>query len=216
MKQRIKRIIYSIPLFGDAVKAWSAKRFQRSQIREWEAQGRPPPPPHGVKQRILRGYAKKYGLRVLVETGTYMGDMIEALKREFDEVYSIELSRELHENAKRRFEGDRHVTLLCGDSAIELEKLVKRIDRPALFWLDGHYSSGVTAKADKETPIMEELNHLLAAPDLGHVILIDDARSFGSFKDYPTIEEVRTLVMSKRDNVDFAVETDIIRIVPKA
>ena len=61
------------------------------QIAKWEREGRQIPPPHIVKQRVLREYAKKYGLRILVETGTSTGDMVEAMKTDFDRIYSIEL-----------------------------------------------------------------------------------------------------------------------------
>jgi hypothetical protein len=183
---------------------------------EWERLGRPVPPPHPIKQEVLRDYGRRHHLSILVETGTYVWDMVEALKGNFERIYTIELSDELHGNAKRRFSGERNVTLIRGDSGIELGKLMGKIDRPALFWLDGHYSSGVTARAEKETPIFEELRHLLEAPDLGHVIVIDDARCFGSFPDYPTIDEVKDFVRSKRKDTDIVVQDDIIRITPRA
>ena len=50
----------------------------------------PVPPPHVVKQRVLREYAERYELKVFVETGTYRGDMVQAMKPLFDKIYSIE------------------------------------------------------------------------------------------------------------------------------
>ena len=54
--------------------------------------------------------------------------------------------------------------MIQGDSGIELMNLAARIDQPSLFWLDGHYSAEETAKGDKETPVIEELQHILDGP----------------------------------------------------
>ena len=216
MKEFVKQLIKHTPLYPSLynlrVRQVKRKR-EREQLAEWERQGRPAPPPHPVKQRNLRRYAREYGLRVLVETGTYLGDMVEAMKRDFDEIYSVELGQELYEQAKLRFASEPHVKLLQGDSGVVLKQIVDGLDRPALFWLDGHYSAGITAQGEKDTPIYEELAHILNAPDLGHVILVDDARNFGSDPAYPTLEELKEFVNSKRPS-RITVEDDSIRIVP--
>src|SRR6266536_4483435 len=159
---------------------WLRARKRQRALEEWERQGRPVPPPHVVKQRVLRTYAERYHLKVFVETGTYRGDMVAAMKPLFEKIYSIELSEALFDEARRRFKSDPHIELIHGDSGRELGRVVQRIAQPALFWLDGHYSAGDTARGPKDTPVYEELEHILRAPDLGHVIVIDDARVFGS------------------------------------
>jgi hypothetical protein len=45
-------------------------------------QGKPVPPPHFVKQSVVRKYAKKFRIEVLVETGTYHGAMVEAMRKQ--------------------------------------------------------------------------------------------------------------------------------------
>ncbi len=190
-----------------------AKRHAR-KLEEWTRNGKPAPPPHIVKQRTLRSHAENFGLTILVETGTYFGDMVEAMKDDFGQIYSIELSKELYEKAKKRFRGVATVELIHGDSGTELGNLIGRIDKPALFWLDGHYSAGVTARGDQDTPIYEELTHIFDAPDKGHVIIIDDARCFGVDPAYPSIEELSNFIKSKRENVDISIEDDSIRITP--
>jgi hypothetical protein len=168
-----------------------------------------------VKERVLLDYARTYGLKVFVETGTYYGDMVAAMKPFFDEIYSIELSSELFAISQRRFRADRHVHLVHGDSATEVEHVVKRIDRSALFWLDGHFSAGVTAKGSKDTPVFEELAHIFAAGHLPHVVVIDDARCFGTNPEYPTLEELLEFVRTRRPDADITVESDCVRIAPK-
>jgi len=213
MKQPLKEAIKKTPLYIP-LRNWAEMRRQKRELIAWDRNGRPVPPPHIVKQRTLRSFANRYGLTILVETGTYYGDMIEAMKGDFDQIYSIELSKELYEKAKRRFKGEGTVELIHGDSGTELGKLIDRIDRPALFWLDGHYSAGVTARGDKDTPIYGELTHIFRARAKGHVIIIDDARCFGADPAYPSIEELTDFIKSKRSNVSITIEHDSIRITP--
>lgn len=55
---------------------------------------------------------------------------------------------------------------------------------------------------------------VLAHPVRGHVILIDDARLFGT-PGYPTLEAVRGEVERQRPDLDWSVELDVIRLVPR-
>ena len=214
MKQLFIRILKNTSLYYPLYN-WKAKREQVKELIEWERKGRPVPPPHIVKQRTLQVYSTRFGLKILIETGTYCGDMIEAMKDSFDRLYSIELSKELYEKTKERFEGVKHIELIHGDSGLELRNVIKKINQPALFWLDGHYSAGDTAHGDKETPIYEEMSHILNASDRGDVIIIDDARCFGADPSYPSIGELSDFIRSKRTNIDIVVQDDSIRITPK-
>ena len=213
VKSELRQVIKKTPLYYP-LRNWVVRRKQTADLAEWEGKGKPIPPPHMAKQRMLREYGKRYGLRVLVETGTYFGDMIEAMKSDFDRIYSVELSRDLHEKAITRFQGINNIELIHGDSSIELERIMAKINQPALFWLDGHYSAGVTARGAKDTPIYEELRHILNASERGHVIIVDDARCFGTDPAYPSIEELSELI-KKRSNLDIRVQDDSIRITPK-
>lgn len=191
------------------------KKKDIKELERWIKTGKQNPPPHIIKQKNLLDYATKYNLKFFVETGTFNGDMIEAMKDHFDELYSIELCQPLFEKAEKRFKFQKNITLIQGDSGKKLKSIMKRIDRPALFWLDGHYSGGETALAEKETPIFEELICILESKDHQHVIVIDDARLFGTDLSYPTINELNTLVNSRRDNLEITVEYDSIKIAPK-
>ena len=51
----------------------------------WKLRGQPVRSPHLLKQRTVREYAEKYRLRTMVETGTYYGEMVAAMKNRFDE-----------------------------------------------------------------------------------------------------------------------------------
>ena len=53
------------------------------------AQVSPSVPSHLLKQRTVRDYAQRYGLRVLIETGTYYGEMVAAMKKPLCEIHSV-------------------------------------------------------------------------------------------------------------------------------
>jgi len=212
--KRIKDVLDRIPICK-SIRTWAKSHRIKRKFQQWERDGKPLPPPHYVKQCAIKKYADEYGLKVLVETGTYYGDMVEAMLTNFERIYSIELSNELYENAKKKFKNEGRVKLIHGDSGTELGNLVDDLDQPTLFWLDGHYSAGVTAKGEEISPVIEELKHIYNAEDKGHVILIDDAREFGVARDYPSVEELSEFIQSKKCDVSLAVEDDIIRVTPK-
>jgi hypothetical protein len=180
-------------------------------IREWQRLGCPLPPPPEVKHATIREYGKMFRLDVLVETGTYFGDTIAATKRQFSDIYSIELSPELHKRAKERFAGDSRVHLLLGNSGDILKEILPELNRTPLFWLDAHYSGGTTARGAVDTPIVQELDAIFAlCPD--SVVLIDDARLFDGSNSYPKLAQLRKHIAEKAPNWVIEVKHDIIRL----
>jgi len=184
-------------------------------LRRWERTGRSSPPPHCVKQRILAAHATAFEVGMLVETGTYLGDMAYAMRRIFRQIITIELSIPLYERAKRRFRKSPNIALYQGDSADMLSRILANISEPCLFWLDAHYSAGMTVKGETETPVVRELKAILQHRIENHVILIDDARCFGGTRDYPTVEEIGAEIAQSRPGYDFYVLHDVIRAHPK-
>jgi hypothetical protein len=170
--------------------------------------------PHVVKRRIILDHARQYGLRRFVETGTYAGDMLAMMSRHFDELHSVELSTELHERARLRFASQPQIRLHQGDSGQVVRRVLEQLDGPALFWLDAHWSGGMTARGTDDSPIVPELRHILADPR-PHVILVDDARYFTGAGGYPTMDGLRELVHGIRPEYEVVVELDIIRITPR-
>jgi hypothetical protein len=186
---------------------------QHREIASWKEAGRPVPPPPTVKQRVVAAYGEHFELATLVETGTYLGQMVEAQRNRFARVWSIELDKALARVARERFADSKNVTILQGDSSEHLRDVLAASNDRCLFWLDAHYSAGITARGDTDTPIRRELELILATPS-EHVILIDDARCFGAndFPDYPTVDEIRSIVAKHRDGWAVTVQDDIIRI----
>jgi len=170
------------------------------------------PPPDSYKRNLVRQCAHRFSLRILIETGTYFGEMVDAVRNEFDCIASIELDDVLYERAAGRFAKWGHIRIYHGDSASVLPEILKSVSQPCLFWLDSHYCGGVTAKGSKVTPVVEELGTILAHPIEAHVILVDDARCFRGVGDWPTLEALRNLVITARAGWVFEVRHDIIRI----
>lgn len=190
--------------------------YQRVEGVLWRARGRRGPVPHSVKEARLREAGRRLRLRVLVETGTYLGDMVWALRRDFDEIHSIELDPALHERARARFRGLPNVHLHQGDSGVELGRVVAGLRVPALFWLDGHYSGGVTARGDSDTPVLAELAHVYGGGTLPHAVLIDDAELFGQSPDYPSPAALEARLEQLRPGLRLSVADGIIAVLPGA
>jgi hypothetical protein len=189
------------------------KSKAKKQFSNWQKNGCPAPSPHIVKQMTISEYQQKYQYTTLVETGTYLGDMVEAQKKRFKKIISIELGVDLFERAKKRFRKDENIQIVQGDSGTVLPQILSDINEPAIFWLDGHYSAGITAKGDKDCPIFEELDAIFHSKKLSHILLIDDARCFLGNGDYPTIEKLTEYIKGKNENYDVEVKHDIIRCV---
>jgi hypothetical protein len=185
------------------------------RIARWRKAGKPVPPPHAVKQQIVSGYASTFGAGAFIETGTYLGDMVFAVRDRFREISSIELDADLWRRARQRFRAYPHIQIWQGDSSELLPKILSGVSGNCLFWLDGHYSSGITAKGALETAVVKEVTTILGERIKSHIILIDDARCFDGTHDYPTLQGLREQVARIRPDYAFSVSNDVIRIHPQ-
>jgi hypothetical protein len=212
----MKKILYNLATLVSQDLVWDYERWKFykrliPKFRTWQKNGYPVPPPHLVKQLAISEYCRQSKVTTLIETGTFLGYMMEAQKDNFQKLISIELDEKLYQRAKRRFAKYPQIEILKGDSGKLMPEVVARLKEPALFWLDGHYSAEFTAKGDLETPIIQELESIFKSP-IDHVILIDDARDFKGENDYPTLESLKKYVLGKKPNYNFSVKDDIIRI----
>jgi hypothetical protein len=188
------------------------KEFKDSKIiKKWKRAGCPIPTPHLVKQLAIKKYKHIYEYKILVETGTFRGDMVYAQRKNFEHIYSIELSEKLWADAVTRFQKFNNISIMQGDSGNVLKEIINTLNQPAIFWLDGHYSAGETAKGEKECPIFEELDCIFLNNKFNHVLLIDDARCFNGEGDYPTIEDLTAYIKSKNNKYQLEVKDDILR-----
>jgi hypothetical protein len=164
--------------------------------------------PHLVKQRTLREYARRYSLRVMVETGTNLGQMIAAMLPLMDHIYSIEMDDWSYQRALRKFGGNPRVHMVHGESGRTMPLVLRDLCQPCLFWLDAH-------NFDKETPIREELKAIIEHGVHGDVILVDDSKWFDGRNQYPTMEWMREFVRRHLPGYGLQDAMHIIRIAPQ-
>ena len=86
------------------------------EIRRWVKKGRSKSPPQPFRHKIIKLYAKRFSINIFIETGTYLGRTVEAVKNKFKEIYSIELNKGLYLKAKQKFIKYKHINIIIGDS----------------------------------------------------------------------------------------------------
>lgn len=207
----IASLLKRIPLY-DALKRARQEGEASRVIKNWEAQGRPGRPPQPFKVETIMHYARLFGTKTFVETGTFHGYTTYRLKDLFTKLYTIELDQYLHAKAKRAFARFPQVQPLQGDSGEVISRVLAELNEPALFWLDAHYSAGETARGSLDTPIVEEMRRILGHRVKDHVILIDDRREFNGTNDYPKLEDFREFILKDGTYSCFSDRHDIIRI----
>ena len=177
----------------------------------WKLRGQPPRPPHLVKQRLIKQYAREYGLGVLVETGTYYGEMIDAAKTNFKEIFSIEFDPKLAAAARKRFAGLPHVHVLEGSSEQLVPEVLRQLTQPALFWLDAGYCAWNGNFADSSR-LLNEIRAILSHTIKAHVILIDDVVPFSGIDGTPDVRELSGYITQQFAERSISVDTGILVI----
>ena len=168
-------------------------------------------PPHFIKFRIIKEYKNRLNLNIIIETGTYLGDTIDKGKHCFKEIYSIELNDYLFNKARTKYSRFDNIHIIKGDSVKALPEIVAKLSKAALFWLDAHYSGGITGGNVELSPIVKEVECILKQHEHGHVLLIDDANMFIGEKGYPNIEFLKELIHKYRPGWLIYTKNNIIR-----
>jgi hypothetical protein len=176
----------------------------------WILRGRPSRSPHLLKQKVVREYGEKFGLKTLVETGTYYGEMVAAMRNRFDRIYSIEYVPALAQRASRKFASNEHIRIFCGDSRVVMPEILALLNGSALFWLDAGYYGWVGIRTNEQR-LSAELEMILSHP-YPHVILLDDARGLTGKDGIPSVADVKAYVESQFPQRSVEVKYDIMRI----
>jgi hypothetical protein len=190
----------------------SAKLFIQSF--RWRKSGLSFPLPGLIKRAMLLQEVVDFGANTFVETGTHVGDTLWFLRNKLTKLYSIEVHPPLFELSKARFKNDSKVELLLGDSGDLLPKVCKQLQGRVVFWLDGHYSGDGTGRGDGDSPILKELAAIVESCKVPWLVLIDDARLFGTDPAYPSVPQMRRYFVDSQVDVELSVAMDVIRIAP--
>ena len=180
-------------------------------IKKWGKRNFLEHSPQLIKEFVF----EKYGVvnAPWIETGTFLGKTTNFLRERYPHVHSIEPEIKLYNAALKRFHG-KNVTLYNDVSENVLPKLLKNLLGDVNFWLDGHYSEGITFKGEKDCPVEDELNIIEANLNNFNkiTILIDDVRCFlptnSEYPDYPSIDYL--VDWARRLNMSWRIEHDII------
>ena len=175
----------------------------------------------GIPAEITVELARLCGATTFVETGTHRGKTTKWAAEHFTSVHTIERAESLYDQYSDELSQIEGVTPHLGDSRTLLPRIMEQVgDQPALLWLDGHWSGGVTAGEGDECPLPDELACLAERPD--DLILIDDARFFlcappqpHQPSQWPTISEVVFALPEGGKRHFVQIVDDVIFAVPK-
>jgi hypothetical protein len=129
-----------------------------------------------VDAEFARRLRDELDLTRAVETGTYRGLTARVLASVFHEVITIELDERLAGDAALKLRDVEAIRVLQGGSG-QLLRDVRDPEKPTLYFLDAHWSAGMTAGRADPCPLLAEL----AAISGGHAddcVIVDDARLF--------------------------------------
>jgi hypothetical protein len=62
----------------------------RYDITVWKFRGKPVPAPPAVKQHLVDEISRSFPVTTFIETGTYLGEMVFAMRGCFERIVSIE------------------------------------------------------------------------------------------------------------------------------
>jgi hypothetical protein len=172
----------------------------------------------GIPIEDAKYLQRKMGLNVAVESGTYLGETAKSLSEIFEQVYTIENSDQMFVQAKKNIAGIGNISLLKGDTRDHLPEILMSEDN-ILFWLDAHWSGGVTYGEQDECPLRDELVTIFQSEKVC-AILIDDARLFiapppspHNERSWPSVADISAAIPSDWDVIIYK---DVIYITPKS
>lgn len=131
------------------------------------------------------------GKKYFVETGTFTGQSLNLISGLFEHLYTAEASPELFRASQALFEGLNRTNIsgeLC-DSRVLLQKITPDVANESVFFLDAHYSQGLTSDEYGSCPVIDEIRIILdKSPNA--LIVVDDIRTMSGKGGYPTLVQI--------------------------
>ena len=121
-------------------------------------------------------------IKNFIETGTYKGDTCIEMSKYFENVYTMEILKNLVDESTNRAKeaGIKNITFLHGDTLDLLDEVMRYVaDDGGVFFLDAHQSGMDTSNNGKQhVPLIEELNIILSFNKKlkPSVFILDDVR----------------------------------------
>ncbi len=156
-----------------------------------------------LQSSFFQNLIKLFHIDTFIETGTYLGNTTNNAASIFQEVHTIELSKNLYQAACERFKGFANVNVHLGNSSEVLKQILPSLKRKILFWLDAHPCGGNSTGNSWEV-IFDELEIIKINKIKNAVIMVDDVRIFGS-----SLSRIRDAILEINNNYTFTVFGDI-------
>lgn len=152
----------------------------------------------GIPEKMGYTISRRHNLHVLVETGTHVGRTALWGAQHFDVVFTIESDEDYLRQAGVRCRGYDNITFLLGDSVARLPDVLLQLTRPALFWLDAHWSPDLHSERPQVIcPVLAELA-MINESKYRNAIMVDDARLFtNNNHGWPELSEVISMMKYK-------------------
>lgn len=154
-------------------------------------------PTHVYKPLLAAMIGLSLGKTVFVETGTFVGQSSYFVSRLFSEVLTVEASADLALAARKLMlaTSTENVKVVQGASVDLLHTMSLKTGQSAVFFLDAHYSTGLTSRLFGACPLVNELTIIFDRFD-DPVIVIDDLRTMTGLGGYPSIAEILACIPS--------------------
>jgi len=205
-------------ILGSLRRRLRERRGLKNEHVEWVRRSYSSPSPAHIKRSVLLRLGVPNA--TWVETGTFLGETAELLASHSKAVYTIEPEATLYKQAAQRLANNQKIHVIHGLSEKVLPDLLPGLSGTVNFWLDGHYSGGITHQGPVDCPVRDELmhieNNLSRFDDV--VVLIDDIRCFDPsielYADYPDLNYL--VDWARRNGLKWSIEHDIFAAVRKA
>lgn len=182
----------------------------------------------GLDTAFITKIKATFNSKTFVETGTYEGATTLAAANIYERVFTVELSPTLYQQCQPLFQPITKIHAYQTTSIAFLKELLATEPdlKLATFWLDAHWSGGITARNGTEnTPLATELALISAAVPCP-IILIDDIRCFrprtqlpprleDTVTDYPNIVDLAQQLTTALPNHQLVIYGDIAIVCPK-
>ena len=174
----------------------------------------------GPPTEIIYKLKEVYGINNFIETGTYQGHTAYWASQLFEQVFTIEYSQDIYQKVTEKYGHIKNIDFLYGDTRNLLQNTLSKLESPSLFWLDAHWSGGLTYGESDECPLLAEIE-IINRSDCEHFIFIDDARLFLSPpppphlpQQWPDISAILNLLNSVKNSRHIVIVDDVIIAVP--
>lgn len=166
--------------------------------------------PPVAKDNVFTAFGKRRLLTLLlqdrkfgsaIETGTYLGLTARLLARFCNDVTTFEISESVYVFAKKWNSKLKNIKFVNESSDGEgFTAAIRQSSRPIFFWLDAHYSGGITGGNSNEQPLRREIETICGtSTGRSFLALVDDANVFDVDKSYPSISEIEEIVARNSD-----------------